>query len=236
MRNKRLLVMMLCIALACMPLLTSCGQKQEEVLQTEAQIQSAPPAQVEPAAAAPEEPAQAANAVATAQAFKDTPHKGDYADAGVSIAPYGLQFDFQTKTMDGADFDSKEIFAQNRLAVFTVWSTTCPACIKMMPTWEELSEEYAGTGVQFVGLCLDATVSGGTTADLAKDIVAESGVTYTQVLINDELLQQIMQEVMYLPTTFFLDGQGNVIGSPAIGAMDKQVWVDFIESIVAQLA
>ncbi|MDD4075613.1 MAG: TlpA disulfide reductase family protein [Eubacteriales bacterium] len=236
MRNRRFFIIMLCIGIICALSLTACGEKQEAA-KTEAEIQAEPAAQIEPIEAAPDEtaPAEPASADA-APVFKETPYKNEYSDAGVSIAPYGLQFVFNTQTMDGEAFDSKEEFAKNRLTVFTVWSTTCPACIKMMPTWEELSKDYAGTGVEFVGLCLDATVSGGTTADLAKDIVVESGVTYSQILINDALLQQIMQEVMYLPTTFFLDNQGSVIVSPAIGAMDKQVWVDFIETLVSQIA
>ncbi len=235
MRKQRFIVITLCIGAICALLLAACAP-QQEAAKTEAEIQAEPAAQIEPTEAAPAAaPADAAPAQA-APAFKDTPHKNEYNDAGVALAPYGLQFVFNTQTMDGKTFDSKEEFAKNRLTVFTVWSTTCPACIKMMPTWEELSKEYEGTGIAFVGLCLDATVSGGTTADLAKDIVVESGVTYTQILVNDILLQQIIHEVMYLPTTFFLDQQGNVIVSPAIGAMDKQVWVDFIESIVSQMA
>lgn len=149
------------------------------------------------------------------------------------------------QTMQMTDFDGNEVdkslFEGHRLTMVNIWATFCNPCLSEMPELGELAAEYAKEegGVQIIGICTDITdLSGNTTqeaVDGAKQIVEMAGAAYPHLIPNDEFMAFLMQEVPGVPTTFFVDENGEVIGDEVVGAKSKDAWQQEIESRLAML-
>ncbi len=149
------------------------------------------------------------------------------------------------QTMQMTDFDGNEVdkslFEGHRLTMVNIWATFCNPCLSEMPELGELAAEYAKEegGVQIIGICTDITdLSGNTTqeaVDGAKQIVEMTGAAYPHLIPNDEFMAFLMQEVPGVPTTFFVDENGEVIGGEVVGAKSKDAWQQEIESRLAML-
>jgi len=149
------------------------------------------------------------------------------------------------QTMQMTDFDGNEVdkslFEGHRLTMVNIWATFCNPCLSEMPELGELAAEYAKEegGAQIIGICTDITdLSGNTTqeaVDGAKQIVEMTGAAYPHLIPNDEFMAFLMQEVPGVPTTFFVDENGEVIGDEVVGAKSKDAWQQEIESRLAML-
>lgn len=149
------------------------------------------------------------------------------------------------QTMQMTDFDGNEVdkslFEGHRLTMVNIWATFCNPCLSEMPELGELAAEYAKEegGVQIIGICTDITdLSGNATqeaVDGAKQIVEMTGAAYPHLIPNDEFMAFLMQEVPGVPTTFFVDENGEVIGDEVVGAKSKDAWQQEIESRLAML-
>ncbi len=149
------------------------------------------------------------------------------------------------QTMQMTDFDGNEVdkslFEGHRLTMVNIWATFCNPCLSEMPELGELAAEYAKEegGVQIIGICTDITdLSGNTTQEVvdgAKQIVEMTGAAYPHLIPNDEFMAFLMQEVPGVPTTFFVDENGEVIGDEVVGAKSKDAWQQEIESRLAML-
>lgn len=149
------------------------------------------------------------------------------------------------QTMQMTDFDGNEVdkslFEGHRLTMVNIWATFCNPCLSEMPELGELAVEYAKEegGAQIIGICTDITdLSGNTTqeaVDGAKQIVEMTGAAYPHLIPNDEFMAFLMQEVPGVPTTFFVDENGEVIGDEVVGAKSKDAWQQEIESRLAML-
>lgn len=121
---------------------------------------------------------------------------------------------FSAATVSGTEFTQEDL-AKADVTVINIWQTTCGPCIAEMPELAEL-EASLPENVQLVTWCLD----GPHNPELAERILEESGfggVTLTGAGEGD--LPTMLRQVMYTPTTVFLDSEGNhmipeMIGSP----------------------
>ena len=52
---------------------------------------------------------------------------------------------------------------------------------------------------------------------MAKKICDKAAVTYTNI-IPDKSLNKMLKGVVGYPTTFLVDGDGNIVGDPIVGA------------------
>ena len=114
-----------------------------------------------------------------------------------------------------------QIFANAELTVVNVWGTFCGPCIREMP---ELAKWNASLpdGVQLVGIISDIRSPDETEAVAeARNIIDGAGVTFINVLASDDL-QVFLSGIQFVPTTFLVDGKGNIIGEPIIGADVKK--------------
>ncbi len=127
---------------------------------------------------------------------------------------------------------TEAIFSESKLTVLNVWATYCGPCIREMPGLGELAEEYEAVDVRIVGIPMDAMNQ--DTLDLALTIVEETGADYTHLLLTQELYYWGLQDVQYVPTTFFVNSQGEIIDT-VVGSMDKESWKELIDEKLASL-
>lgn len=92
-----------------------------------------------------------------------------------------------------------------------------------MPELEELYAQLKEENVNLIGVGADSGESE-EQLEKAKNILAGKGVTYINVSPNPEesFHQDFVSQISGYPTTYIVDGEGNIIGNPIIGNVVKQ--------------
>lgn len=144
--------------------------------------------------------------------------------------------DFTTQTIDGKDVDNS-IFEGNKLTMVNVWGTFCNPCIEEMPYIQQLSESYADKGFAVIGIICDTCNLSDYEMDeerieKAKDIIAQTGVKYDNLLANGSLNIAGLENIYTYPTTYFLDEDGNIIGSSYVGSRTYDQWSAIVEAFL----
>ena len=155
------------------------------------------------------------------------PEQPQTAEAGSSVV-------FETADLDGNPVNSAELFSRYDLTMVNLWGTFCGPCIQEMPGLEQLSRKMKERNIAIVGIVLD--ISGPEDSAViaeAEDIIARTGVTYLNLLpwdgINDALPS------MYIPTTYFIDPQGNIVGEAAVGSRDAGAYEILIDEALERM-
>lgn len=150
-------------------------------------------------------------------------------------------FEKMSLTNLAGDEIDKTIFEGHDLTVINVWATSCKPCLSEMPELAKLSDEYEQNGgqVQIIGLCTDLVDMDANRVDsqieLANQIVELTGADYTHLVPDDEMLNFLMENIIGVPTTFFVDSQGKEVGESVIGARDQATWQEEINNRLAML-
>ena len=133
---------------------------------------------------------------------------------------------------------SQEILADYDLTLVNVWSTFCGPCLREMPSLGELAAEYQPQGVNIIGIVSDTLTSEGELdedqVDLARDLVEETKAEYTHLLPSQDLFG-LLGQIYAVPTTFFVDSEGNQVGDTYMQSMSKEELSELIESHLAQV-
>jgi thiol-disulfide isomerase/thioredoxin len=143
-----------------------------------------------------------------------------------------------TTDLSGAEI-TDESFAQNRLTMFNVWATWCPPCIEELPELQEISRTFADQGVQVVGVLQDGVTELGVpdekVIENAQALLKDAGANYTVILPDETLMTELINQMQYFPTTFFIDSEGTVAHT-VVGAKDFEDWSDEIKGILSEIS
>ena len=123
--------------------------------------------------------------------------------------------EFSTTDMDGNKV-TNDIFADYDLTVVNFWATYCNPCIDELPELTEWKKELPDN-VNLIGLLVDVDEKGSDQYKLAEKIIKETGADY-QHLIATEEFDDMISNLVGVPTTFFVDSTGKIIGEPFAGA------------------
>lgn len=143
-------------------------------------------------------------------------------------APYnnGRMPEFSTKDLDGNTV-TESIFAEKDLTVVNIWGTFCNPCIGEMPALGEWAGELPDN-VQLVGLISDFSGEDDTEHhDLAVSIMEMAGADFLQIIANQDFTP-LMKDIVGVPTTMFVDREGNIVGEPILGA-NVEGYKEFVE-------
>ena len=167
----------------------------------------------------------------------DTNQSNSAADSGAQEAA-GLLSSFSTTDLEGNAVD-QSILEDYDLTMVNVWATYCTPCLQEMPELGELAAEYEERGVQIVGLVSDVLSSDGTVSDsqieTAQEIVAETGADYPHLIPSADLMG-LLSQIYGVPTTFFVDSEGNQVGYAYVTAMEREQFVEIIDAALAEVA
>lgn len=133
---------------------------------------------------------------------------------------------FTASDLDGNTV-TERIFKEKDLTVLNIWGTFCGPCIGEMPELGEWAKEMPDN-VQIVGLIID--INGEEDIehhDLAVDIIQKADADFTNLIANADFAP-VLKDVIGVPTTLFIDGEGNLVGDPVIGA-DVDGYKTFVE-------
>jgi Redoxin. len=146
----------------------------------------------------------------------------------VSGVSEGAFISFETKDLDGNTVKSEDIFSKNKITVVNIWGTYCGPCINEMPDLEVLSKNIADKQCGFIGVVID--ISGPDDKgqiDAAKEIISDTGVTYLNLVPWGGIDSQLPTE--FIPTTYFIDSNGNVVGEAVVGAHTAEEYESLID-------
>lgn len=123
--------------------------------------------------------------------------------------------EFSTTDMDGNKV-TNDTFADYDLTVVNFWATYCNPCIDELPELTEWKKELPDN-VNLIGLLVDVDEKDSDQYKLAEKIIKETGADY-QHLIATEEFDDMISNLVGVPTTFFVDSTGKIIGEPFAGA------------------
>ena len=123
--------------------------------------------------------------------------------------------EFSTTDMDGNKV-TNDIFADYDLTVVNFWATYCNPCIDELPELAEWKKELPDN-VNLIGLLVDVDEKGSDQYKLAEKIIKETGADYQHLLATEEF-DDLISDLVGVPTTFFVDSTGKIIGEPFAGA------------------
>ena len=138
----------------------------------------------------------------------------------------GLLGEFDTNDIVTGESITHETLKQAKMTIVNFWGTFCPPCIEEMPAMGKLAAEYSEKGVQFLGVVTD--LNDANALDLANEIIEKTGAHYMH--IPPVVDRELMSTIMYIPTTYFLDENGQQIGERIVSSMDETGWRNAIES------
>ncbi len=150
----------------------------------------------------------------------------------------GILSSFTATDLNGAKTDESAL-ADYKLTMVNVWATFCGPCLREMPDLGELAAEYEDKGVRIVGMISDALDSNGKMdakqVATAKDIVARTKANYLHILPSEDLFG-LLSQIQSVPTTFFVDQNGNQVGKAYIGSRSKEAWKIIIDQTLAEVS
>ena len=126
------------------------------------------------------------------------------------LAPDFTVYDKDGSTVNLSDFRGKPV-------VLNFWASWCGPCQSEMPDFEDAYGEL-GENIQFLMI----NVTGGReTVECAAAFIEEQGYTFP-VLYDTEGSASIAYSVYSLPTSFFIDAEGNALAQ-ATGAISRDI-------------
>ena len=141
---------------------------------------------------------------------------------------------FDAEDIFGAKVSSK-VFEENKLTVVNLFTTWCAPCVSELPDLAKLDKELEDIG--FIGIVLDINEGDGVSESAlryAKELCNDSGAEYPY-LIPDESLVAFCRNIYNVPTTYFVDSDGKIVGDPIAGSNTASEWKEIIEQKLEML-
>lgn len=140
---------------------------------------------------------------------------------------------FAANTIDGQVFSSEQ-FSESKVTMINVWATYCNPCLMEMPDLGEIAASYDKADFQLVGIISDVIEdSSQSDIDSAKDLITQTEANYPHLLLNQSIFDNLVGGVSSVPTTFFVNQKGEMLGY-VVGANDKDTWEQIIDELIAK--
>lgn len=151
----------------------------------------------------------------------------------------GTLASFASFTLAGVPAD-ESIFSAAKVTMVNVWATYCGPCLNEMPELGTLAAEYAGEGLQVVGIVSDvAPGKDGTYAqsdvENARSLVSETQAAYPHLLLSSDLAGALA-DVYAVPTSYFVDAAGQVLGDAYVGARSGDDWAAIAQEKLSEVS
>lgn len=139
-------------------------------------------------------------------------------------------------SFDGKDIEgnsvSESVLSGSKLTMINVWATYCNPCLREMPDLGELAGAYGPQDFQIIGIISDVQEGADEAAvGYAAGLIDQTGADYTHLLLNRSIYDALLTNVSAVPTTFFLNENGEVLDT-VIGAMNKSAWEEKINALL----
>lgn len=129
---------------------------------------------------------------------------------------------------------SPDVFADYELTLVNAFATWCSPCVKEIPELDQLKKDFADKNVNVIGVVLDTVdPRTGEMDSNALSAVAQlrekSGVTYDFYAPDYTMFDGGLATISSVPTTFFVDNCGNIVGEVYVGARSLEDWTKVVD-------
>lgn len=169
----------------------------------------------------------------------ETPTLESQEQANFGTMDFENPFSFDQLDLEGSDvlggnkIDSS-VFQNSEITMVNVWATFCKPCVDEMPDIAKLHNEST-EDVQILGIVID-TLDGSMENQMkAKEILESSQANFLNLTPSIEFAQNHYQDFQSIPTTFFVDREGKVIGPVRLGAGGYQDYKILIEQALSSM-
>lgn len=138
--------------------------------------------------------------------------------------------------LDFTPMATADILAGKKLTMVNVWATYCNPCIAEMPELAQLHADYADKGFQIVGVISDVGVTeaySGETLEYALAIIEQTGADYLHLIPSRGMMLGCLNDITAVPTTYFIDENGNQVGTEYVGGRDYAGWAAIVDELLA---
>ena len=141
---------------------------------------------------------------------------GGEADGGEVFEPLkiGDQVFYESSDLEGNPLRSTAVFSEAKVTMVNLWATWCYYCVEELPELAKLAKEFEAQDCQIIGICTDA--NNPETAAEAIALLEDAGAEYLNLWGEDYVFDVF--PVTCLPTTVFVDKDGNILTDPVEGA------------------
>ncbi len=115
--------------------------------------------------------------------------------------------DFELVSLDGRKVKLSDF--RGKAVVLNFWATWCAPCKVEMPWFVDLQNHYGNGQLTILGVAMDDS-----DPQRIAQFTSEMGVNYP-VLLGTNKVSEEYGDVEYLPTTFYINRQGKIVGKVA---------------------
>ncbi len=117
---------------------------------------------------------------------------------------------FQTVSLDN-EAVTQDIFADYDLTIVHVWGTYCSPCIAEMGDYGNLYSNLPDN-VNLIGIVCDVYDGINNNVSDAHQILNNSNADFMNLRVSDDIYS-VISNIQLVPTSFFVDRQGHMVGS-----------------------
>ena len=129
---------------------------------------------------------------------------------------------FTGKDLDGNDVDSS-IFSQNAVTVVNFWFSGCKPCVDEMDDLNALNQRIQEQGGEVIGINTETLDGNADNIAAARQILEQAGAAFRNIYFDSASdAGKFALGIMAFPTTCVVDRQGNIVGEPIMGGIDKE--------------
>lgn len=139
----------------------------------------------------------------------------------------------------GGNTVTETAFEGHRLSMINIWATYCNPCLAEMPDLGAIDKALSDQGFQVIGIVTDIQDGSLNVVEdqlaLAKEIIEQTGADYLHLVPSEDLIYAFLNQVTAVPCTFFVDDQGDMVGSVYFGAKSHDEWMNIITPLLEEV-
>ena len=147
----------------------------------------------------------------------------DPADGSAEADTSAETVSFSTVDLEGNPWTEAELAGQE-LVMINFWEYWCGPCVKEMPDLEELYQNYKDQGFLILGVYSDDS-----DMEAVESTLETAGTTYPILAYCADFDPY---QTGYVPTTIFLDSQGQLVGETVVGSKSYEEWAAIVEGLL----
>ena len=133
------------------------------------------------------------------------PGRESFAPAELKVLPENI-FKRQFKGLDNSSFSLADF--GGKILVVNLWASWCGPCRREVPEYEKVRKEFAGRGVEFIGLTGE---DAGTSSERVRKFVQDFNFGFRQGWADRETALVLMNGKNVIPQTLIIAPDGRVI-------------------------
>lgn len=216
---KRQAVIITSLIILSLTLFTACGSAETDAQNSaDAAVETSPAEDTAPE----EDAAETPSVTDTASEENDTGNQADEeALFYLQLSEGDAAPDFTATLADGTEFTLSE--QQGKVVLLNFWATWCGPCVREMPAFEKLQEDYGDNVAILAVNCMED-------ADTVAAFIEENSYTFP-IAIDERGAVSAKYPTQGIPYTLVIDGDG-IVQNIYMGAADADTQYEEYKSAV----